>query len=504
MHRIYAPLLLLLTSACVDPPVDDKGTTDTSTPAEGEGEGEGEGVDNCPLLTLSSLSVNVANAAAGSANTGILTITNDCTGEFPLVVTPTLGAGSSETFSVPTDRLTIPPGVGQELVITFTPPDFATYAGTIVLESNDEVNPTIEVPVWGQAVADADQDGFESLAAGGEDCDDSDENVYPDAPETWYDGIDADCEGDSDYDKDSDGYDSDAYGGDDCDDADEDVFPGGADTWYDGVDGDCAGDSDYDKDGDGYDSDAYRGPDCDDTDPEVYIGAEETPYDGVDSDCDGVSDYDADEDGYDSPAYGGDDCDDDDPDSFPDAEDTYDRVDTDCDGLLDEDGIAVGNILITEVMTDPNLGTEAYGEWFELYNDSSLDIDLYGWEVAQADGLEGFTIDEHLSIGPGEFLTFVCSSNTSKNGGITPDYTYSRSDFELEDKRDTILLSVDGREIIGIEYRSTWGMTAGYTTQLDPDRFDDSVIEEEDSWCAASSTFGLGDYGTPGDENDDC
>jgi hypothetical protein len=33
--------------------------------------------------------------------------------------------------------------------------------------------------------------------------------------------------------------------------------PGAADAWYDGVDSDCAGNSDYDRDRDGSDSTAY-------------------------------------------------------------------------------------------------------------------------------------------------------------------------------------------------------------------------------------------------------
>ena len=44
------------------------------------------------------------------------------------------------------------------------------------------------------------------------------------------------------------------------------VYPGAADTWYDGVDADCAGGSDFDQDGDGYDLEN----DTDDTDASVH------------------------------------------------------------------------------------------------------------------------------------------------------------------------------------------------------------------------------------------
>ena len=104
------------------------------------------------------------------------------------------------------------------------------------------------------------------------DCDDGDAELNPDT--VWY------------VDYDGDGYGSDTltlasceqpsgYVDDDtdCDDTDAEAWPGNTETWYDGVDGDCDGADDYDQDGDGDYPTDYGGTDCDDTDSSVYGGS---------------------------------------------------------------------------------------------------------------------------------------------------------------------------------------------------------------------------------------
>lgn len=141
-------------------------------------------------------------------------------------------------------------------------------------------------------IEDLDGDGFTSNV----DCDDSDDQVYPGAEEFPYDGIDQDCDGVDLTDADEDGFDAMVVGGDDCNDNDASSNPDATEV-CDDEDNDCNGIVDeedafgcatwwLDGDDDGYgsgDTKCLCGPsgdytadsfsDCDDDDGDVNPGA---------------------------------------------------------------------------------------------------------------------------------------------------------------------------------------------------------------------------------------
>ena len=94
---------------------------------------------------------------------------------------------------------------------------------------------------------DIDSDGV----IDGDDCDDNNASINPGEIETWYDGVDQDCLEDNDYDADKDGYESEAYDADgdgeyglDCDDTTTDTGPEAPEINGDGIDNNCNGDTD--------------------------------------------------------------------------------------------------------------------------------------------------------------------------------------------------------------------------------------------------------------------
>ena len=201
---------------------------------------------------------------------------------------------------------------------------------------------------------DADQDGYPSAGAGGDDCDDSDPTVNPGAGETYYDGIDNDCDASTvDDDQDADG----SPVALDCNDTDPEINPDAEDV-CDGVDNNCSGTVDEgsaidgwsDLDGDGYgdplspvstcDADditvVLNDGDCDDANADIHPGAAETCSDVVDLNCDGsVGAVDNDSDGF----FACEECDDGDATAYPGAPEVCDGHDNDCDGGLDNNAV---------------------------------------------------------------------------------------------------------------------------------------------------------------------
>ncbi len=253
----------------------------------------------------------------------------------------------------------------------------------------------LETYTW---FADADGDGFytegaasevlcempdEGFAQAAGDCDDDNEDAYPEAPEdACVDQADLDCDGVINYvDQDRDG----ASACFDCADTDPRIRPTAREL-CDGIDQDCDAVIDegakrtfyQDADSDGFGdsavtSEACAAPtgyvpnpgDCDDADPGRNPDAVEL-CDGTDNRCDGDVDpatavdaldwyVDADGDGFGAViglpqrgctapeptgwANNNSDCNDDDPLIHPDADEVCDGVDNNCDRAVDDDGV---------------------------------------------------------------------------------------------------------------------------------------------------------------------
>ncbi|MFT4975556.1 MAG: hypothetical protein ACI8S6_001443 [Myxococcota bacterium] len=167
--------------------------------------------------------------------------------------------------------------------------------------------------------------------------------------------------------------------------------------------------------------------------------------------------------------------------------------------------LLAGELLVTEVMDTPAAVSNQRGEWFEVYNNSTLTVDLDGLEISDNAGYS-FVLDETTSLRPGEYALFAARDNATLNGGLPAvDERYIfKVDLNLTQTGD-LTLSSGATVFDTVDWDKTnYPATAGVSKNLATGSFTESDNDSAVSWCAALAPYGDGDYGTPRAENSDC
>ena len=98
----------------------------------------------------------------------------------------------------------------------------------------------------------------------------------------------------------------------------------------------------------------------------------------------------------------------------------------------------IPNIIISEVMQDPLTVVDGVGEWFEIFNNENVSVDLDGW-VIKDDGTNLFTITGPLVVPAQSFAVLGNNADNLVNGGYTCNYQFPTA-FALGNSDDEIVL----------------------------------------------------------------
>jgi endonuclease G len=182
-------------------------------------------------------------------------------------------------------------------------------------------------------------------------------------------------------------------------------------------------------------------------------------------------------------------------------------------------------LVIVEVMADPSKVADAAGEYIKLYNPGPIDLDLQGYKVLSAFGttvyngstsVESHTIASSVPLPVGACVVLGNTTASASNGGITTEaYSYGTAITLGNNNTDWVEIKTPtGVLLDSVSYSAstintsvspaTRTITTAYSTQtgiarLVVDPSIDHTVEAGANWVSATTTYGLGDKGTPND-----
>lgn len=153
-----------------------------------------------------------------------------------------------------------------------------------------------------------------------------------------------------------------------------------------------------------------------------------------------------------------------------------------------------GAVVLSEVMSDPNLLSDTQGEWIELHNPTDRVVDLQGCLID--DGGTARLVAEPLPLAPGGHVTIARAASP----GFVPDLVMPMS---LGNDGDVLVILCDGVEIDRVVYGPGFPLGAGASMSLDPGSSDAASNDAAGAWCFAETSYAFG-LGTPGSPNPPC
>jgi len=159
-----------------------------------------------------------------------------------------------------------------------------------------------------------------------------------------------------------------------------------------------------------------------------------------------------------------------------------------------------GDLIVTEIMANPDAVYDSDGEWFEVYNVTDHPIQMMGLTIRD-DDFDSHVIGSSLVVPSYGYVVLGNNANPSENGGLTVDYVYGGS-WYLANSGDEVVIESTSELIDWVNYSST---NSGHSRSLDPNFYNAADNDNQSNWCIEfTSTYGDGDYGTPGLVNNYC
>jgi len=162
-----------------------------------------------------------------------------------------------------------------------------------------------------------------------------------------------------------------------------------------------------------------------------------------------------------------------------------------------------GELVITEIMQNPNTIGDSDGEYFEIYNASGTAVDLMSFVIRDND-FDAHTIASSVVIPAGGYALLARNADDAQNGGLGAAYEYDN--FFLGNSGDEVILECNGTIIDAVAYDGgpNFPDPNGASMNLDPNALDAASNDNGENWCESTSSYDPNNLGTPGMPNDGC
>jgi Lamin Tail Domain len=171
-----------------------------------------------------------------------------------------------------------------------------------------------------------------------------------------------------------------------------------------------------------------------------------------------------------------------------------------------------GDLVITELMPNPDQVDDAAGEWLEVWVTRELDLNGLGVDrLGDAAAPTVVGAEACLRVRAQSYAVLARSADPLKNGGlprVDGPLPLSLVSGSSSSPGDVQLLAAGATPqgeppalVDGVRWTRS---TAGKSLQLDPDYRDAAANDEERVLCNGVAPYGAGDLGTPGEGNAEC
>lgn len=167
---------------------------------------------------------------------------------------------------------------------------------------------------------------------------------------------------------------------------------------------------------------------------------------------------------------------------------------------------AVGEVIFSEMMINPDGLGDDLGEWIELYNTTDAPLSLAGCRLTDdSSPRDDKLVDSPVVIPPKSAVVLARESDSAQNGGLSGAVLEYGPSFVLANGGDVTILVCGSTEVDRVTFTSTWPFAKGTTMQLRQSSRNATANDLAASWCLATLTYGSGTQrGTPGNTQNHC